>query len=186
MPVPWIASWSSEMPNFRVQKEPLIAGSPPALFRGSGKRGEGTPVLGKMDVGRQRYCVLKGVCQICAKPLLPHEMWLALLVDRVEHEGRSLPFVREPASCTACMVMSLETCPALRRASPSIIDPAETMILMTKTIPPIGGFGTLTPDGLELVNPDPKASVIGYLKIVVKTAFRQLSPDDFIAKFKAP
>jgi hypothetical protein len=66
--VPYVAAWTSEMPNFRVAPEPLLDGMP-ALFRGSGKRGEGRPVLGKMDPARQRFVMLRDLCQVCAKPL---------------------------------------------------------------------------------------------------------------------
>ncbi|RTL26935.1 MAG: hypothetical protein EKK55_06935 [Rhodocyclaceae bacterium] len=119
VPVPFVASWSSELPNFTVHADPVVGGRR-SLFRGGGRRGEGRPVFGKMDPGRQRLCVVRGLCQVCAG-VIEGPAWLAMLLERATFQGRSLPVVREPAACTRCMAQALALCPGLRRSRPLII-----------------------------------------------------------------
>lgn len=178
--VPYVAAWSSEMPDLRVAPEPLINGVP-ALFRARGKRGDGKPVLGKMDVGRQRLCVLKKLCQVCASPI-NGPAWYALLEEHILLDGGMSAYaVREPAACTNCMVAALRVCPGLQRDEPRIVWPQRIATLVTMTIPPIGGVGPLLPNGPELPNPPPP--VVGYLKVVVDDFRVDLSPTQFIRSF---
>ncbi len=181
VPVPYVASWSSEMPNFQVRPDPLLGGKL-ALFRGSGRRGEGVPVSGTMDVGRQRLCVLRGICQVCALPI-SGPAWMALFFEKADLDGQELTVVREPPACTSCMATSLKLCPGLRRQRPWIIEPGETAKLVTFTVPPIGGFGPLEAGGPELAAPRIEDAVIGYLKVVVQSVRQRFTPEAFIARF---
>lgn len=182
VPVPYVASWSSEMPDLRVAPEPLINGKP-ALFRANGRRGEGKPVLGKMDMGRQRLCILRGLCQVCANPIVGMAWHVLLEEHALLDNGVTVRAVREPAACTACMVLSLQVCPGLRRDRPRIVWARKKVTLVTMTTPPIGGVGPLLPDGPELVNQRREDAVIGYLKVILDDLMANLSPDEFIQRF---
>jgi hypothetical protein len=187
VPVPYVASWSSELPDFRVAPEPLLGGKP-ALFRGSGRRGEGKPVLGKMDVGRQRWCVLKRRCQVCAGRLDGHG-WLALVPDGppidVPGLGR-VSAIREPATCTPCLALSLGACPGLRgMPGLRVCRPVAVTIVETLTTPPLGGFGPLVEGGPELVGATLAGAVTGYFKQVVERTRAPVFAEDFLAQFGA-
>lgn len=182
LPVPYVAMWTSEMPNYRVRPEPLLGGRR-ALFRGSGRRGEGEPVFGKMEVGRQRLVILRGLCQVCAEPI-EGPRWMSLIVEHASlPSGQELPAVREPATCTLCLRTSLRLCPGLRRIRPIIVEPLQTTTLMTLTTPPLGGFGPLTEGGPELDGARIEDAVIGYLKIIVQRVKRRLTTDEFLARY---
>ena len=180
LPVPYVAAWTSEMPNYIVRPEPLLGGKL-ALFRASGHRGEGDPIFGKMDVGRQRLCILRGICQVCGEPI-EGPRWMALLVEHASlPNGQELPAVREPPTCTLCLRTSLRFCPGLRRARPFIVEPAKITTIMTLTTPPPGGCGPLD-DTVEPLPPERlEDAVIGYLKIVVQRVHRRLTTDQFMA-----
>lgn len=182
LPVPYVAMWTSEMPNYIVRPEPLLGGRR-ALFRETGKRGEGEPVFGKMEVGRQRACILRGLCQVCAEPI-EGPRWMALLVEHASlPDGQELPAVREPATCTLCMRTSLRLCPGLRRIRPVIVEPLQTTTLITLTTPPPNGCGPLTDEVPVLPAEQLQDAVIGYLKIVVQRVRQRLTTQDFLARF---
>jgi hypothetical protein len=181
VPVPFVASWSSEMPDFRVRPEPLIQGKP-AIFRGGGRRGEGTPIFGKMDPGRQRLCVLRGLCQVCSKPIVGTP-WMALFLEDADLDGETISVVREPAACTECMAVALQLCPGLRRKRPRVVEPGQTTTLITLTIPPVGGFGPLVEGGPELEAPRIEDAVVGYLKLRIHTVRQHFTPDEFLRRF---
>lgn len=107
LPVPYVAAWSSE-DEIEIRREPLLGGRP-ALFRG-GRRGEGKPIFGKMDEARCRQVVLRRLCQVCARPL--DDGWV-LDVDRSAHADK--PVLKEPPCCSECFVLTLQTCPGVRR-----------------------------------------------------------------------
>jgi hypothetical protein len=182
--VPYVAAWSSELPNFRVAPDPFV-GNVPALFRGSGRRGEGKPMLGKMDVARQRLCVEKRLCQVCASPLQGLG-WCVHLEELTHLEGTFVQALSEPAACARCMATALMVCPGLerRRPRPPIVRPARITKLMQRMIPPPGGFGLLPAE-------DPKArytmadTVLGYLKIVIDEVEEAYSFGDFKRVFEA-
>ncbi len=177
--VPFVAAWSSELPNVRVAPEPLLGGRK-ALFRGSGRRGEGRPILGKMDMGRQRLCMLRQICQVCAQPIRD-QAWHVLLEDPAKIlGGRAALAVREPPACTSCMTLSLQICPGLRRDRPRIVAAKRTTMLITQTIPPIGGFGPLLPDGPELDGARIEDTIAGYLKVVIDEILVSYSPEAFL------
>jgi hypothetical protein len=180
--VPYVAVWTSEQPNFRVAPDPMVKGRP-ALFRGSGKRGVGSPVLGKMDPARQRICVIRGLCQVCAKPLEGNG-WFALFMEQVSLvDGREAVAVREPAACAECMALSVAVCPGLKRGSPLIVQARKRTLLMTLTVPPIGGFGPLTEDGPELKGATLEKTVVGYMKVVLGDLSASYSLSDFAKAF---
>lgn len=179
IPVPYVAAWSSEFPNVKVAPEPLLGGKP-ALFRASGRRGEGKPVLGKMDLGRQRLCIIRGVCQVCGGQIVGPAWYVQLEEHAVLVDGRTVFAIREPAACTHCMLVSLQVCPALQSLKPRIISVKRSILLKTLTIPPIGGVGPLKEDGPELVNASVENAVVGYLKVVPVELDASYSTEAFI------
>ena len=182
VPVPYVAAWSSEYPVMQVRPEPLMGGRL-ALFRGGGRRGEGEPLFGKMDVGRQRRCILRGICQVCGEPI-EGPRWVALLMEKANLPGvGDLDVVREPPACTLCMRTALRVCPGLRRDQPLIVEPTRTSTLITLTVPPIGGRGPLNVVGPEMDDPKLEDTVVGYLKLVVHGIQQRFEMRDFLLRF---
>lgn len=69
-------------------------------------------------IQRQRECVIRGLCQVCARPVAWPDRRLVLSsvsVESVEVEGRVVPVVTEPWLCPDCGDFALSTCPALIR-----------------------------------------------------------------------
>lgn len=183
--VPYVAAWSSEMPDFRVAPEPLLGGKI-ALFRASGRRGEGKPVLGKMDPGRQRRCILRSLCQVCAQPMRPEDAWYALLEERVTVPGLDfVDAVREPAACARCMADALLLCPGLRREPGlRVVQAGRTITIGTVTEAPVGGRGPLPEIKATYTDLEQEqrraGAVIGYLKVVLLDLRQSLPPAHFV------
>ncbi len=113
-PVPWTASWSSEEPLTLGRDE--VASSPLRSLVQPSSPGEGRPQFGKPHANRQRACIAKDLCDLCAKTLRgrtkvslsharpqPHgaEGWAILQVEPMLHKE--------------CAAISMRHCPSLRR-----------------------------------------------------------------------
>lgn len=69
-------------------------------------------------IQRQRECVIRGLCQVCARAVAWPDRRLVLSnvsVEMVELDGQHVPVVTEPWLCPDCADFSLHTCPALIR-----------------------------------------------------------------------
>ena len=116
VPVPYVAAWSSETTPV-VRADPLLHGDA-GIFR-NGRRGEGRPILGKMDEARTRRVVIGRLCQVCARPLGAEGYVADIPMGRA---GR-FPLVHEPPACRRCLTVALARCPGLerRRAHPRFL-----------------------------------------------------------------
>jgi hypothetical protein len=71
-------------------------------------------------IQRQRECVLRGLCQVCERPLDWSDRRLvvsSVSIETVEVEGRRVPVLTEPWLCPGCARFAVQTCPALIRRS---------------------------------------------------------------------
>jgi hypothetical protein len=69
-------------------------------------------------IQRQRECVVRGLCQVCARPIAWPDRRLALSsvsVETIDLQGRTVPVVTEPWLCPDCADFAVHTCPALIR-----------------------------------------------------------------------
>lgn len=112
-PVPWTVSWTDE-DRISIGRCPFSGGRK-ALVQPSSP-GVGKPLFGKPHANRQRECIARDLCDLCAKPLTlrtkvslsharpqPHgaEGWAVLQVEPMLHKE--------------CARISMRFCPALRR-----------------------------------------------------------------------
>ena len=78
------------------------------------------------------------------------------------------------------MKVSLQLCPGLRRSRPLVVEALETTLLMTQTVPRVGGFGPLEEGGPELVAPRIEDAVVGYLTVVLQRVGARFTPEQFL------
>jgi hypothetical protein len=143
LPVPYVASWSSEQGKPSLRPEPRlerIGFDGPATYYG-GAVGVGRPVLGEMQPERQREVTLEQLCQVCHGPAHPrairkqeppfdHPLLLAdiriassapdavgALGDSLLVDGKPRPLIFEPWVCPPCLRYALLVCPGLIRRS---------------------------------------------------------------------
>lgn len=178
LPVPYVAAWTGEAP-FTLRPCPF-AGGRVALVE-TGRRFTGTPVLGEMNVTRQREVIHRGLCQVCARPLAAGVRWLASLFENDTPLG---PTVREPWACASCLAFALCVCPRLvgqRRHADGLFVLAVTRYEVGHRPVASGGVagdGSLAPD---MAARHPNA--VGYL-LIVPTHYDVLDSAGFIAQHK--
>jgi hypothetical protein len=107
---PYVTAWTGEE-GYIVRHSPLVRG--PALFSRQGRRGEGSPIWGKISEERQRECAAGRRCQVCHRPFRLHQAPGYSLVPLRQIEGH--PATHEPLCCRGCLPVTLRGCPALRR-----------------------------------------------------------------------
>lgn len=125
IPITYTVAWSSEHETvLRPDRdlEPLFGRRPLAIFSG-GARGEGTPKLDIVSTARARRATVKGLCQICARPLpgRPSPPWATeprwcgwfTKGQTIAINGRQVPLIIDGWTCAACLRYSLQVCPAL-------------------------------------------------------------------------
>jgi hypothetical protein len=105
-PIPHVAAWSSEATN-DVRYE---AGFELPMLFSTGRKGEGEPLLGEMEIARQRDAFVRGRCQVCAA-FLPRRgaRWIVGYAEATP-DG---PMIREPWGCPECLAYALAVCPGL-------------------------------------------------------------------------
>ncbi len=136
----------------------------------TGRRFTGTPVLGEMNVTRQREVIHRGLCQVCARPLAAGVRWLASLFENDTPVG---PTVREPWACASCLAFALCACPRLvgqRRHADGLFVLAVTRYEV--------GHRPVVPPGDALV-----LDTVGYL-LLIPTHFDVIDSATFIAQHK--
>jgi hypothetical protein len=107
---PYVTAWTSEE-GYVVRESPLVRG--PALFARRGRRGQGSPIWGKISEERQRECAAGRRCQVCHRPFRLYREPGYSLVPLRQIEG--FPATHEPLCCRVCLPVTLRGCPALRR-----------------------------------------------------------------------
>lgn len=166
VPVPYVAYWSDEIDKpFAVRRDPRLHDEWALFSQGTPT---GKPVLGKMNEQRQREVVLDGKCQVCAAPI-KRSRWL---VSFGEHENGKL-LVREPWSCTGCMVAAVRYCPGIRQAAD------RPLLLLRKW--ELALTYTSVPDGTEKPDDAPD-TVWGMVKIIPIEA-DAYNHEEFLAKY---
>ena len=178
LPVPYVALWSGEMP-YAVRPSAEFGGAL-ALVE-SGRLHAGSPLLGQMNVLRQREVILRGRCQVCRALLARGPRWLVSLFEGTVGDALQAPVVREPWACPSCLGYALRVCPGL-------VGPArhaDLFVLRVRRVGPPLATNTSLPglarDGQLVPGTDTTpGTAIGYLKIV-PTAFDVLDVPEFLA-----
>lgn len=177
LPVPHVAAWSSER-TMRIANDPNIGGNHPTLFS-NGAQGEGEPVLGQMDVARQRTVVVHGRCQVCNVKLPARDRFVVTLWEKLPDGTR---LVREPWACTTCLAFALRVCPGLLGARRTA---GLDVVRMTHWTTPLAltSVAGLVADGLLDPSPDYPELVYGYAKIIPGPKSITLGVDAFLRSF---
>jgi hypothetical protein len=79
---------------------------------------DGAPDFLKQSVHRQRECTIRGLCQVCARPVPWSRRYLVLSsisVERVDIEGRMVETFTEPWLDQRCAELAIDRCPGLIR-----------------------------------------------------------------------
>jgi len=126
LPVPWVASWSSEGQS-TVRYDPLVGR---VAYFTKGRPGRGTPVFGVMNAERQRRAVLHGVCQICGDEIhehgfLPNHPGLVETTDN--HGGQ---YLIEPPCCEPCARWAALGCPGIAGTVTDLLEIGEIQPLL--------------------------------------------------------
>jgi hypothetical protein len=109
LPVPYVAAWSSETEPY--VRPCQFAGGRPAIHR-RGRRGDGTPLFGKMDERRVRRVIVEKLCQVCAQPLRANGGYV---IDIPHSYENGHPIINEPAACERCFNEAVLLCPGISR-----------------------------------------------------------------------
>lgn len=115
--MPFVNAWGAErLGSYRVAPDP-VAGGRPALW--SDDYGD-EPDFTRQNPGRQRRCMVEGLCQVCGKavPWSRRNLVVAPLSTEwvfVESLRRDVPVVTEPWLCDRCCEIAVGWCPALIR-----------------------------------------------------------------------
>lgn len=179
LPVPYVAAWTGETPF--VVRSCLFAGGRMALVE-SGRKFTGTPVLGEMNVTRQREVIARRLCQVCAAPLGAGPRWLVSLFEGDTGVG---PMVREPWACASCLAFALGACPRLvgqrRRAEDLFVLAVNEYEVAHR---PVASLGVANDGDLAARMAAQHPTAVGYL-LLIPTHFDVLDADAFIASHGA-
>lgn len=176
LPVPYVAAWTGEMP-FAVRSCPFAGGR--VALTESGRRFTGTPVLGEMNLTRQREVIARGMCQVCAARLDTKVRWLVSLFEGDTSVG---PLVREPWACASCLAFALGACPRLvgqrRRAADLFVVAATEWQVAHR---PVSSVGVARDGDLAAHMAAQHPSAVGYM-LIVPSRFDVLDAAEFIAR----
>lgn len=118
LPVPFVNRWGKgeHLLRLKVEFDPFVGG--PAVFYEDELEPE--PDFTAQNFGRQRACVIGGLCQVCARKLAWHER--NVVISSVSTEQVTTPgpihggvVITEPWLCDFCCTFAMEVCPALIR-----------------------------------------------------------------------
>lgn len=115
LPVPYVNAYGSleDTDQWFMSHDSLVDG--PALFY----RDHGTqPNFKAQNIGRQRECVINGLCQVCARPVPWSRRFLVVSQETTQSmifEGRDVGVVTEPWLDERCATFAVQKCPALIR-----------------------------------------------------------------------
>lgn len=115
IPVPYVNAWGPEDPHrVTVANDPWCRAE--AVFHDD--TNQDAPDFTRQHMGRQRECVVRGLCQVCARPIPWSRRYLvvaALSVEQITLQGRPVMVVTEPWLDGRCAQFALNRCPALIR-----------------------------------------------------------------------
>lgn len=111
LPVPHVASWSSETWDGTVM-DPVWG---MAALSTAGAAGRGVPVWGAINEPRQRRSVGQGRCQVCDRPGTRTELQVLFSggLQTMVSRSRRLEVTAEPPVCPDCADWSRTHCPGL-------------------------------------------------------------------------
>lgn len=175
LPVPYVAMWEGEEIQHIAHDKNINA---KALFS-SPRRPDGDAMLGFMEVSRQREVVALGLCQVCRKRLDPRDRFVVGLLE--SHADGTM--IREPWTCTRCLVFALRVCPGLIRKQRS--DDGLSVIRMSKWATLIAKTDVIGLVQQGLLDPaaTDKPTVYGYAKIVPAESSYVMSSEQFLKSF---
>jgi hypothetical protein len=112
VPVPHVASWSSERWGI-ARMDPLV-GKRWALYS-EGRQRSGTPLLASINEERQRRSVMLSHCSTCDQQMERSELRVTTMaLHQVEMHGRVFACSYAPPTCEPCLDFSASVCPAFR------------------------------------------------------------------------
>lgn len=119
LPVPYVNLWGPEAIDRIEIRHDRHAGQRAVFLDDSG---QAEPDFTRQHMGRQRECMLAGLCQVCGRgvPWSRRHLVIAdMSVERITLHSTRVPVVTEPWLCERCAVFALRTCPALIRRTRS-------------------------------------------------------------------
>jgi hypothetical protein len=115
LPVPWVNAWGTEVvERMAVRRDPWCARD--AMYEDD--EAETVPDFTRQSMQRQRESMLRGMCQVCARPVPWSRRWLVVTdvsVQPIRLDGRTVPVITEPWLCERCKDIAVSWCPALIR-----------------------------------------------------------------------
>jgi hypothetical protein len=118
LPVPYVNRWGLEEDLTRVYLDhDRNVGRPGVFYRDDDLD---VPNFTAQNMGRQRECMMQGLCQVCGKFIPWNRRFLvvaALSVERIKLGLRRVPVVTEPWLDEQCCEFAVKMCPALIRRS---------------------------------------------------------------------
>lgn len=115
IPVPYINLWGAEDVDRLTIAHDQHVGRPGVFLDDAA---ELMPDFTRQNMGRQRECMMAGLCQVCARPVPWRRRLLVLAsmsVETVEVDGRMQPVITEPWLDARCAEFALTHCPDLIR-----------------------------------------------------------------------
>lgn len=114
-PVPYINLWGPEsVDRLAIRHDPHVGGL--ALFLDDD--GQPEPDYFRQNMQRQRECMVRGLCQVCARPVPWSRRWLvvsSMSVDVIKLLGQSFTVLTEPWLDERCAAFAVDRCPGLIR-----------------------------------------------------------------------
>lgn len=120
LPVPHVAAWSSERWG-AIRFDPLVGRQ--AIFT-TGRQGRGRALFGVTNEERQRACMVRRLCGVCAAPLEGPGWWPnhdRLIEQKADVDGRTYDVTHEPPCCHTCATWSATGCAAIGRRTPNLL-----------------------------------------------------------------
>lgn len=115
LPVPYVNRWGPErVESLSLREDPHVR----ALAVFCDDADETEPDFTAQNMQRQRECMMRGLCQVCARavPWSARNLVVApLSVEQIWIGGRRALAVTEPWLCGTCAVFAVRVCPALIR-----------------------------------------------------------------------
>lgn len=115
IPVPYVNRWGPErVESLSLRQDPHVR----ALGVFCDDTDQDVPDFTAQNMQRQRECMMRGLCQVCARAVPWTARYLviaSLSVERITMDGQESLVVTEPWLCGACAVFAVRTCPALIR-----------------------------------------------------------------------
>lgn len=174
--VPYVAAWSTE--TELLIRRCSTASNRPALCRKQ-SRGQGVPLLGKMDEFRQRRCWSERLCQVCGREI--STKWIGIDSPQsatIPGQICPAPVLLEPLACVPCAKTAIEHCPGIARQREAgtlrcyVVGHCQ---LIQQIVGPMGNNDKLDRVLAEWKGEPP----VGYLKAVLKS-YTEVTVEDVL------